>query len=368
MESLNTTASPKITIPILEFNRTGGLRILTQIVNHLSGNGWQVEFLVPEDSADPCFPLVEGVVVKTYKVRRHGWLRMLSAWVGLIRWSCQDTDVCLANYYTTAYPIWLSWLLRNRKVKIVYLAQSYEPLLCAKLQEKYSPLVRDIKSRLIALTYRLPFRRIAVSSWVRNHIKGSMMVIPNGIDADFFFPAEEQQTKNKFVVGAIGRTQKVKGFDVFLKAVQSLLSHPEFEIHVLSDELQIPPPGTKLIQPQSDEDIRSFYQACDVFVFPSFLEGFGLPPLEAMACGTPVILSDSGGVREYAHAENALIVPVNDSGAILEAVMNLYRHPEIRQELREAGLETAQQYTTTAMLEHYRTYFDSLVTILHNGQ
>ena len=64
----------------------------------------------------------------------------------------------------------------------------------------------------------------------------------------------------------------------------------------------------------SDDELAELYSSADIFAFPSHIEGFGLPPLEAMACNTPVVTTDCLGVRDYVdNGKNAIMVPPEKS-------------------------------------------------------
>ncbi len=348
---------PKLTIPILGFNQSGGMRIISELANHMTSQGWVVEILCPEDAAEPLFPLSDTVKIKTYPIWGHSWIRIISALLQICISSCNKTTVCLANYYPTSFAIFLSWLLWGRNAQLVYLIQGYEPLIMMKPNR--NQWINRFMATIANTSYRLPFDRIAVSSWIQSKINREMSIIPNGIDTTLFYATEAIKSQNTtFTIGAIGRTASIKGFDIFCKAVGSFLTDPNIEIMILSDELNIAPQGMTLVQAQSDDDIRDFYQSCDVFIYPSRMDGFGLPPLEAMACGTPVILTDSGGVLEYANAQNAIIVAVDDNDAIAEAIMTLYNTPSERKRLRQEGLKTAYQFSKEAMLRKYQIYFE----------
>lgn len=91
-------------------------------------------------------------------------------------------------------------------------------------------------------------------------------------------------------------------------------------------------------------DLPLLYAAATAFVYPSLYEGFGFPPLEAMATGTPVLISDTGALREVV-GEAGLSVPAQDVDGMAAALLRITRDTELRVELREKGLERAQQFS-----------------------
>jgi glycosyltransferase involved in cell wall biosynthesis len=93
-----------------------------------------------------------------------------------------------------------------------------------------------------------------------------------------------------------------------------------------------------------NQDLVSFYNVADAFVFPSLYEGFGLPPLEAMACGTPVICSNSASLPEVT-GNAALQVDPLDVDGIAAAIVRLMEDPILREDLRNQGLVWATQFT-----------------------
>jgi len=93
-----------------------------------------------------------------------------------------------------------------------------------------------------------------------------------------------------------------------------------------------------------DEDVPVVYSLADVFVFPTFAEGFGLPPLESMACGTPVITSDLPTMRETTGG-HAVHVDPHDLRALVEAMRRLAEDRSERDRLREEGLAWAKDFT-----------------------
>jgi glycosyltransferase involved in cell wall biosynthesis len=95
--------------------------------------------------------------------------------------------------------------------------------------------------------------------------------------------------------------------------------------------------------PVSDGRLRDLYSAAEALLFPSRYEGFGLPALEAMACGTPVIASNCPSVAEVV-AEAGLLFDPDDHAGMASAVERLRAEPGLREELRRRGLGRAEGF------------------------
>ncbi len=94
----------------------------------------------------------------------------------------------------------------------------------------------------------------------------------------------------------------------------------------------------------TDDDLRALYTGAVALVFPSLIEGFGLPPLEAMACGTPVISSDAPAMNEVLRGA-AIFVPRRNPRAIAEAAAQLLREPSRREEWSARAREYAAAFS-----------------------
>jgi len=94
----------------------------------------------------------------------------------------------------------------------------------------------------------------------------------------------------------------------------------------------------------ADADLPTLYTAADALAMPSIYEGFGIPVIEAMACGTPVVCSDGGALPEVA-GDAALIVAPDDVEGLASALIRIVAYPALREELRQRGLERAQRFT-----------------------
>jgi glycosyltransferase involved in cell wall biosynthesis len=98
------------------------------------------------------------------------------------------------------------------------------------------------------------------------------------------------------------------------------------------------------LQGVSDEDLARLYRSAALFVFPSLYEGFGLPPLEAMACGTPVVAADNSSIPE-AVGDAAVQVDSRDVEALACAMARVLGDGELREELRARGLARARTFS-----------------------
>lgn len=92
------------------------------------------------------------------------------------------------------------------------------------------------------------------------------------------------------------------------------------------------------------EDLPGLFSLATLFVFPSLYEGFGLPPIEAMACGAPVLTSDRGSLPEIC-GDAAHLVDPEDEQALADGIFDLLSDPEARAELSRRGLARAQAFS-----------------------
>lgn len=109
-----------------------------------------------------------------------------------------------------------------------------------------------------------------------------------------------------------------------------------------------------------DDDLPDVYRGAELFVFPSLYEGFGLPPLEAMACGVPVVTSNTSSMPEVAGGAAMLVDPRDVDG--MAAVIARTLHDEgLRERLRAAGIARASQFSWQAAARQVLDLYASLV-------
>jgi len=362
-------ASPaiRVAVPLAGFNLSGGVKSLVGVANALAARGHAVRFLVPDFAATPPAPLHPGVGVRVLTSGPR-WLpasgRKLVHLARLSLLATAGADVCLANYFTTAYVALLSKWLRGDRAVLAYNVRGYEPL-SHGLNADASLPSRLVRAALAWVSYRLPLQKICTTEWLREQTGDpSAFVVGHGIDLGVFRPALPRPAGERVVVGTIGRLGEAKGYPDFLRALDLLPAELPIEVRIAApDPVEIPARFASTVEhPRPEREMAEFYGRCDVFVFSSRGEGFGLPALEAMAVGCPVITTDSGGVRQFAHdGRNCMMVPPEDTPALARAIQALAGDPTRRVALREAGLATAADYSQDAMLDRFCRYMEELL-------
>ena len=115
------------------------------------------------------------------------------------------------------------------------------------------------------------------------------------------------------------------------------------EARALADQLGIQS-RVRWMEGLADEDLPVLYRGAAVFLFPSLLEGFGLPPLEAQACGTPVIAAATSSLPEVLGSSTELLSPT-DAPAWARATTELLQSQSARDAARSAGIANVQRFS-----------------------
>jgi len=108
-----------------------------------------------------------------------------------------------------------------------------------------------------------------------------------------------------------------------------------------------------------ENDLPSIYTGAEIFAFPSFYEGFGLPPLEAMACGTPVIASNRTSLPEIL-GDAAVLINPEDPDKIARAMEKLFTDGKLTETLRDKGLEKTKEFSQSKMGEKILSIFEEI--------
>lgn len=137
-----------------------------------------------------------------------------------------------------------------------------------------------------------------------------------------------------------------------------IAGRPGWKHATLDKRIQTLAPRVRRLGFVPDEDLPALYSAAEAFAFPSLYEGFGLPVLEAMACGTPALCSNTSSLTEVAGGA-ALLLPPMDEHAWVEALQRITADPELRADLRARGLAQAQRFSWARAAQQFRQLYRS---------
>ncbi|MHB9861618.1 glycosyltransferase [Streptomyces sp. YIM S03343] len=212
----------------------------------------------------------------------------------------------------------------------------------------------------------------------RAGIGGRWRVVPNGVDPERFRPADPGAVRAALLPGGdpraplvvcVGRLCRQKGQDVLLRAWETVVRRvPGARLALVGDGPDRDAllrrgapwqPGSVLFAGAVDDTVP-WYQAADLIVLPSRWEGMALAPLEALACGRPVVVTDVDGARESLPPASAsrCLVPAGDAAALADAVTALLLDPPLCEALGVQGRRHVLarhdvRHTTAAVMKLY---------------
>jgi phosphatidylinositol alpha-mannosyltransferase len=182
--------------------------------------------------------------------------------------------------------------------------------------------------------------------WVRTRI-------PNGVDLSRFTPGEKSPHPSILFVGTY--LQRKRGrllADLFEQEVRPDV--PDAELWLVSEDAP-ERPGMKVMPRLPEADLQELYRRAWVFCLPSSYEGFGIPYIEAMASGTPVVATRNAGAIEV--TENGRYGVVADDDRLAQALLALLRSPSDRERLAADALRHVEKFSLTSVAESYESLY-----------
>ena len=161
---------------------------------------------------------------------------------------------------------------------------------------------------------------------------------------------DKHNIRNRPFLLAVSSLNPNKNFHSIVEAISMLDIDCDIVIaggvnpRVFSKTTEPLPESIKYLGYVEDSELRALYQYASCFIYPSFYEGFGLPPLEAMACGCPVIVSNAASLPEVC-GDAALYCNPHSPKDIASKISQLIKDPALQDVLRRKGLERAEQFT-----------------------
>jgi glycosyltransferase involved in cell wall biosynthesis len=316
----------------------GATKVAVQHSNRLHILGHEIRFVVHGferlDWCSPLFPIEYSERLKNIKVDND------------------EIVVALDGFVT-------NWFIRNIGVKrVVSLIQVDEPeLYCDTNLKKASEEAFKMNNPKIVVSKYL--KEILLKRYgVRSE------VVPPGVSFEIFYPIKRTppKKKDKFRVLMVGSySHPLKGVHIGYSALEHLSSMGE-EVHLMRlvrKQENAKPRGipTEWFINPSQDAIGDIYRKADVLLCSSSSEGFGLPLVEAMASGVPVVATDNGGVRDIISSSRyGLIVPVGNERRIAEALYRLRYDQQLWISLRMAGLRHAKKWSVNNSCQLFEKY------------
>ncbi|MCX6901549.1 MAG: glycosyltransferase family 4 protein [Verrucomicrobia bacterium] len=323
---------------------TGGNLVLVELANRLAARGHEV------------WMLFEHVDVPWWKPRGFTRVKLRDAgWKSWIDWfdlrvpvvRCHqledryvpDADVILASYWLHIPKI--AALSANKGRKLYYV-QAYETDFNEDSETKVS----------VDATYRLPFRHIVVASWIgrllwEKFAQPSVKVNP-AIDYTNLPVPVGREFRNPPRCLMQHHTPAVKGVADGIRAFElAARDVPGMTLSLFgphSGQFETPHRTLGRILPTQ---LGGLYREHDILIWPSHSEGFGVPPVEAMACQCAVATTDNGGSEEFAfHEGTALVSPSHDVESLAANIIRLAKDMELRRRLARTGCEWVRKHIT----------------------
>lgn len=186
---------------------------------------------------------------------------------------------------------------------------------------------------------------------------GKIKVVPLGFDSSLFVPADSSQQKDFMVrhgikgpfILFVGSLFPYKNLKTLIRAFLDIKQRIPHTLLIIGKRELSPEPLQEderlcYLGYVHHEEIVKFYSYADLYVQPSFAEGFGLTVLEAMACGAPVIASNSGSLPEVA-GDAGLLFDAQDSNALGRLILTVIENEHMRREMREKGFRQVKTFS-----------------------
>ncbi len=218
------------------------------------------------------------------------------------------------------------------------------------LIQHYEGLFHGVKTQ-VDQTFRYPMTRIVVSSWLQQilhqHFDADSELIINPIDFDLFYPT--RKTYNRRIrICMFYHVWEWKGMRDGIEAFRLAQKKcPDIQLVLFGSHTRhVDDIDCEYHFRPTNAELRQIYNSCDIFLCPSWAEGFGLTSAEALACRCCLVSTDTGGNRDFAiDEETALLSPPKDPPLLAENLVRVIQNRELLSKLALAGFERVHRFT-----------------------
>lgn len=271
-----------------------------------------------------------------------------------------DSDIIIATHWSTVN--WVSKIVELQKSAVsVYFIQDYESWFFPK---------SDVKSReKVKSSYQFIENKIVKSSWLQKLLIADgyqSTKIWIGMDLGVFYPRDFEKN-DKITILAMARpgTER-RGFTTLISALSILLKNKSnLEIILFGEDLSsytVPFDYLDKGPIFDSSELAELYSFSDIFIDSSDFQGFGRTALEAMACNAACVLTDAGGVMEYAKdGYNCLLVKPKKPEDVASAVIRLIDDNILKEKIVQGGVSTVKHFSHKEEAKKTLNYFNSLI-------
>lgn len=333
----------------------GGNRVIIELSNELVERGIEVDILYPNNSQDintfSSSKKINFIPIGIHKESKSYKLFNLLKVFNYINRTYHDEILIFTDPIMSIFIP----LVKNNKIYRFIQADDYaiyDDLLV--LKHKILLIMYKI---LTKFSYRYNVNYLFNSTYtyekfleVLNSKNVFFSLVHPALNHNVFFN-QNIRKEDEVNICIVARKHPWKGFIDFIDAFNGIKSTIQVDnIYLIShDNLsEFDLTGMELIKPKNDQEIAHYMNKSHIFISTSWWEGFGLPPIEAMACGCSVILTDAGGVNEYAVPnENCLMYKPKDIKNLQESILKLATNKELRDYLATNSQEKAKDFSWT---------------------
>jgi glycosyltransferase involved in cell wall biosynthesis len=235
----------------------------------------------------------------------------------------------------------------HARVKVFYILGLYDK---EKLLSWSPKMLWPKRGRMLLMkrALELPFVKVSNSTWMQRWLDENAGIrtelVMGGVNRDLFHPLPRAaRAPGEFVVLCTGDPREFKDTATVAAAVERVrAAHPGVVLESYH--------GRGIAQ----ADMAACYASADLFVDAQWHGGWNNPVVEAMACGTPVVCADIGGVADFAHHERtALVVPPRDVDAFARAIVRMIDEPGLRARLAGAALREVERFDWDAAVDRF---------------
>lgn len=331
-ERFGSRGTFSVTYVLHNLTVAGGVLSVIQLVNQLIQNGVDARIVALRE-----YPEVYDWQLLTRPI-------IYQSANELIR-NFPKSDLAVATHWTTAE--WVNKVVQAGKAtKSAYFLQDYEPWFFTDDDLAGQKSVRN--------TFDLIDNKIVKSDWLSGMMKFdgyTAKKIRLGMNLDVFYPRARLTYSDKVRILAMARPRTPRrGFEDLVSALNLVWEKSGHQIEItFFGEESLPAVGgfiaTNLGVISDQNTLAQLYSDHDIFIDSSVFQGFGRTALEAMACGVACVVTNVGGVNEYAVNDvNCVALPPSQPHSLAKAVLELIQAPKQRERLSSAGIETAQLF------------------------